>query len=74
VEDRLEKIAEAIELHISVLVDYDVIEAQVGDTLSGYVRSIVLADEKQATVSTIGENNEVHILGPVGLKHNWPTT
>jgi hypothetical protein len=73
-EKRLEAIARSIENHISILVDYDVIGAQVGDTLSEYVWAIVTENQEEpetlATVSKIGENNEVHLLGPTGLKHN----
>jgi hypothetical protein len=70
-----EAVARKIEEHIATLVDYDVIEAQVGDTLSEYVWAIILgeqaeAEKKLATVSDLGEKNEVHLLGPVGLKHN----
>jgi hypothetical protein len=62
-----------------MLVDYDVIEAQTGDTLSEYVWAIVLgeqaeAKEKLASVANLGESNEVHILGPTGLKRDRPTT
>jgi hypothetical protein len=74
-EERLEAIARAIESHISILVDYDLIKAQVGDTLSEYVWAIVNEDqgapETLATVSKIGENNEVHLLGPTGFKPDW---
>jgi hypothetical protein len=74
-----EAIAQKIEEHISVLVDYDVIGAQVGDTLSEYVWAIILEsqnkdEEKLAPVVDLGERNEVHILGPVGLKRNWETS
>jgi hypothetical protein len=75
VEERLEAIARAIESHISILVDYDLIKAQVGDTLSEYVWAIVNEDQGEpetlATVSKIGENNEVHLLGPTGFKPDW---
>jgi hypothetical protein len=74
-EEKLESIAKAIESHIAILVDYDVIEAQVGDTLSEYVWAIVTENQEEpeplATVSKIGENNEVHLLGPTGFKPNW---
>lgn len=40
-----ELIASKIEEHVSMLVAYDVIEAQVGDTLSEYVWAIVLGDQ-----------------------------
>jgi hypothetical protein len=77
-EDRLESIARQIEEHIAILVDYDVIDVQVGDTLSQYVWSIVTESqdtpENLATVSKIGDSNEVHILGPLGLKDNWKTS
>lgn len=77
-DNRLETIARAIETHISVLVDYDVIEAQVGDTLSEYVWAIVTENQEEpeslATVSNIGDKNEVHTLGPVGLKHHWESS
>jgi hypothetical protein len=77
-EDRLESIARQIEEHIAILVDYDVIDARVGDTLSQYVWSIVTENQDEsdnlATVSKIGDSNEVHILGPTGLKRDRPTT
>lgn len=72
-----ELMASRIEEHIAVLVSYDVIEAHVGDTLSEYVWAIILGEEaeakKLATVTDLGEKNEVHTLGPTGLKSNWET-
>lgn len=77
-EPKLEAIARAVENHISILVDYDVIRAQVGDTLTEYVWAIVTENQEEpetlASVSKIGESNEVHILGPTGLKRDRPTT
>jgi len=74
-----EAIARRIEEHIATLVDYDVIKANVGDTLSEYVWAIVLgeqpeAEKKLAAVKDLGESNEVHVLGPTVLKHNRQTT
>lgn len=70
-----EAIAKKIEEHVAILVDYDVIEAQVGDTLSEYVWAIILGEQAEAeknlaTVTDLGEKNEVHLLGPVGLKRD----
>jgi hypothetical protein len=77
-DEKLELVARKIEEHISILVDYDVIDLQVGDTLSQYVWSIVTDSQEEpeslATVTKLGESNEVHLLGPVGLKHNWETS
>jgi hypothetical protein len=77
-ENKLEAIARQIEEHIAILVDYDVIDVQVGDTLSQYVWAIVGDSQEEpeslATVTKLGDNNEVHLLGPVGLKHNWETS
>jgi len=73
-KDKLDKVARDLEAHISVLVDYDLLTAQVGDTLTEYVWRIVQDNQeesdKMATVTKLGESNEVHILGPTGLKHN----
>jgi hypothetical protein len=72
-------IARKIEEHIATLVDYDVIRAQVGDTLSEYVWAMILGEEfekkqKLASVKNLGDNNEIHSLGPTVLKRNWQTS
>lgn len=58
--DKLEKVARELEEHISVLVDYDVIDYQVGDMLTEYVWRIIekYNDETKpelATVRKLGE-------------------
>ncbi len=57
---KLENVARELENHISILVDYDVIDYQVGETLTEYVWRIISEynDETQtelATVHTLGE-------------------
>jgi hypothetical protein len=72
--EKLESVVRKIEEHISILVDYDVIGLQVGDTLSQYAWAIVTESQEEpeslATVTKLGDNNEVHLLGPTGLKPN----
>lgn len=58
--NKLEKVARELEKHISILVDYDVINYQVGETLTEYVWKTIEEsnDETQtelATVHTLGE-------------------
>lgn len=58
--NKLEKVARELEKHISILVDYDVINYQVGETLTEYVWKTIdeFNDETQtelATVHTLGE-------------------
>lgn len=57
---KLENVARELEKHISILVDYDVIDYQVGETLTEYVWRIIdeYNDETKpelATVHTLGE-------------------
>lgn len=59
--DKLEKVARDLEKHISILVDYDVIDYQVGETLTEYIWRTIgeYNDETQtelATVHTLGNN------------------
>lgn len=73
--DKLERVARELEDHISVLVDYDVIDYQVGDMLTEYVWRITSKynDETKLeleTVRKLGENNEVIDLGQVVSKRN----
>ena len=55
----LENVARDLEKHISILVDYDVIDYQVGETLTEYVwRTIGEYNDKTQT-----ELATVHLLG-----------
>lgn len=77
--DELDKIANKVEEHISILVDYDVISAQVGDTLAENIWSIITShaedgiDSKQqlAVVRDIGDLDEAQLMGPIGLVRDW---
>lgn len=55
----LEKVARELEEHISILVDYDVIDYQVGDMLTEYVWRII----EKYNEETKTELATVHILG-----------
>lgn len=73
--DKLERVARELEEHISVLVDYDVIDYQVGDMLTEYVWRITnkYNDENQselATVHNLGERNGSIALGQDRPEHN----
>jgi hypothetical protein len=79
--EELNKIASKVEEHISILVDYDVISAQVGDTLAENLWSIITnhaedVDSKQelAVVRNIGDLDETHLMGPLGLVRDWVTS
>jgi hypothetical protein len=56
-----ELIASKIEEHISMLVAYDVIEAQVGDTLSEYVWAIVLGDQNAEDSSPLAPVRDLKV-------------
>lgn len=76
---KLENVARDLEKHISILVDYDVIDYQVGETLTEYVWRIIdeYNDETKdelATVHKLGENNEVIALGQIVPKRNRTST
>jgi hypothetical protein len=73
--DKLEKVARELENHISILVDYDVIDYQVGDVLTEYVWRIIDQYNNETkpeleTVHKLGEKNEVIDLGQVVSKRN----
>lgn len=77
-DEELNKIASKVEEHISILVDYDVISAQVGDTLAENLWSIITnhaedIDSKQqlAVVRDIGDLDEVDSMGSLGLVRDW---
>jgi hypothetical protein len=76
--EELDKIANKVEEHISILVDYDVISAQVGDTLAENIWSIITSHaegvdskEELAVVRKIGDLNEANLMGPLGLVRDW---
>jgi hypothetical protein len=76
--EELDKIANKVEEHISILVDYDVISAQTGDTLAENLWSIITShaediDSKQqlAVVRDIGDLDEVDSMGSLGLVRDW---
>ncbi len=65
---KLEKVARELENHISILVDYDVIDYQVGETLTEYVWRII--DQYNDETNKLGEKNEVIDLGQIVSKRN----
>ncbi len=72
---KLEKVARDLEEHISILVDYDVVDYQVGDMLTEYVWRIIdkyndKTKQELGTVQTLGEKNEVIDLGQVVSERN----
>lgn len=71
---KLKNVARELEKHISILVDYDVIDYHVGDTLIEHVQRIIeqYNDEEQPTNNVrkkIGKKNLT--LGENPKEDNW---
>lgn len=71
---KLKDLARDIESHISVLVDYDVIDYKVGDTLIEYVQQIIeqYNDEEQPKIKVRKKNGKKDLtLGEDPKEDHW---